>query len=164
MNRPEFELGSSVYRFEDLTLGQMELLAGLMHESRKAIFKELVQTDEPTVLARLTISIADVMHDLRRSGTLSDFIAVCMLPKGGTFDAKTVAERSAAFKALPYDKGEEVIEFFFTTGGFAKLLMPAFLTTPSAAPGGGPGGSTKSKTSSGSSSGAVPEPSPKSEP
>lgn len=164
MQRPEFEHGSTVYRFEDLTLGQMEALAGLMHDSRKTIFKEMAEGASPTALARLTISIADVLHDLHRSGTLSDFIAICMLPKGQPFQASEVQARSQAFKTLSYAKAEEVISFFFTTGGFAKLLIPAFLTrTPDPAAESSPEANTSSKISSGRSSEPTPQPSTLSE-
>lgn len=143
MKKPEFEFESIIYRFEDLTLGQMEMLAAIMHESRKQIFSEMLTgADEaldgagkpPTkarfqalAMARLTISVADVLHDLRRKGVLCEFVAICMRPKGQAFDSGQVEELSRKFKNLSYDIAETVLTFFFTTGGFAKLLIPDFL-------------------------------------
>lgn len=126
--RPEFEVGATVYRFEALTLGQMERLAGLMHEARKNIFDSLTgQEHTAQSLTKLTIRVADVVHELQRSGKLSEFIAVCMRPKGQGFDPDAVAGQADAFKQLEYEQAEDVLRFFFTTGSFAKLLIPSFL-------------------------------------
>lgn len=134
---PRFTHAGVAYVLHPLTLGQMELASGLLHEHRRRIFEDLstnsdggTDLNKLNKLLKITITLADVVFELNRSRKLAAFCAVCVTPEGGVFDESQLEQTEAAFKHLPYDKAEEIIGFFFASGSFAKLLIPSYLQTP----------------------------------
>lgn len=126
---PQFEFEGEVYEFQELTVGQMEILSEILHESRKKMFEDLTrESDNLMAIAKVTASIADIIFEIKRQHKYALFIAACMVKKGGKFDEAKVPEMEQKFKNLPADKGEEVERFFFAGEKFAKLLIPSFLT------------------------------------
>jgi len=132
--KPEFEFDGVIYQFSDLTVGQMEIISEILHESRKKLFEEMAGEENNLMqIARLTANIANIVADIKRQRKYARFIATCMVQKGQKFDEDKLPELEQKFKNLPEKYGEEVIRFFFTGEEFVRLLIPSFLLgkTPS---------------------------------
>ena len=136
IQRPEFEYNGVVYRFEDLTVRQMELLSDMLHESRKKIWDDFQRKTDgsPKAIINFTVSVADLLHELRRQKKVARFVAVCMTRKSQPWQEEELAERAKEFSGLPYSAAEQVFRFFFNGGIFSKILMPGFLMKEEKAP------------------------------
>ena len=77
----EFEHKGVVYIFDELTLGQMEILSGLMTGAKDKL-KASLNGAAPTSELEVAISLNDVIDELRRERKLARFVAVCVVQKG----------------------------------------------------------------------------------
>ncbi len=122
---PEVTLNGRSYKFEDLTVGQMEDISELLEDARKRAHEEFMQAADGINKAKnITINATDILAQLRREKKLTRFLAAAMRP--------VTAERFEDFKECPYDKAEEIFSYFFITGMFWKLVFPNFSVRPRA--------------------------------
>lgn len=134
---PEFEFKGEKYRFEDLSVGQIEAVSEILHESRRKLLDDEVNKNDGNNLLqamRISVNVAEIVHDIKRQKKYARFVAACMLPKGQEFSEKLLDESEEKFKALPDKYGSEVVRFFFTGEEFAKMLIPDFLQGHPASP------------------------------
>lgn len=124
---PSVVLNGHKYRFEELTIEQMEIASELLEDARKRMRDQLFSETEGINKAKsITVSLADILADLRRDKKLHLFISAIMTPEEPLSDA----ERIADFKKCKYDKAEEIFTYFFAIGMFWKMLIPNFSAHP----------------------------------
>lgn len=124
---PIVTLNGHKYKFEELNVEQMELASELLDDARKRMRDQLYSDADGINRARnITVSLSDILADLRREKKLSLFLAAVMTPE----EPLAEAERVADFKKCKYEKAEEIFTYFFVTGMFWKMLIPNFSARP----------------------------------
>ena len=125
-----FDFDGRKWYFNDLTVGQVEIISELLHQSRSKIFEELIaEADTPQKTLRLTIKISDVIFEVKRSGNFSKLIAACVCS-----DEQEIEKMTKIFKKLPSEIGDKVIQYFFDGGWFRKIVITDFLAGEESSP------------------------------
>lgn len=125
-----FEFDGRKWYFNDLTVGQVEIISELLHQSRSKIFEELLaEADTPQKMIRLSIKVADVIFEVKRSGNFSKLIAACVCN-----DEEEIEKLAKIFKKLPSETGDKVIQYFFDGGWFRKIVITDFLAGEESSP------------------------------
>ncbi|GAB4327233.1 MAG: hypothetical protein Kow0037_00640 [Calditrichia bacterium] len=127
--KPEFEFNGKKYVFDELCIGQVEIISELLHNSRRQLLESLTAEGKKDMLQamRIAVNVSEIMQELKRTKKYTRFIAACVKPEGQTWSEEEYEKNARLFKGLPDRIAQEVAEFFFTGEGFVNLLIPKFL-------------------------------------
>lgn len=130
---PEVTLRGRDYKFQDLTVEQMEIVAELLDDARVKVREEFMKNvDGFNAAKNLTVKVADIFANLTKEKKLAKFLAAVMTqqPDCEPFQSGDIHARTADFSVCPFDKAQEIFGFFFTTGMFWSLIFPNFSARP----------------------------------
>lgn len=132
---PEVTLRGRDYKFQDLTVEQMEIVAELLDDARVKAREEFMKNvDGLNAAKNITINAVDIFANLTKEKKLAKFLSAVMTqqPDCEPFQSGDIHARTADFGVCPFNKAQEIFGYFFIKGMFWNLVFPNFSARPRA--------------------------------